>query len=732
MHKFKLLFFFIVGLTTLFAQNKPDAPTVQILADSIEQNGSLITAQKDVLIFSPSYYITAQKVVFDRNKSTIELFDKVSILKKGDKTLVSNYAYLNLENEVNRVSPILLVDKKSNIWINAKDVEKNKTFHTINDATISSCEFDNPAWSIGFSHGDYNTSSEWINTYNNTLYIKGIPAWYFLLPAIPYTSAPNLLLAFAVTKSPYFGFPTNTDRRSGLLVPKIGYSNNEGWFYMQPFYYAPQENFDFEYTPQYRKERGYGHELRFRLADSPYSSLLIESGIFYEFDKYFNKNNLINNKHYGWNLQYQRDKLFSKNNSSDGLYLKAHSMNDVDYLTTSYYFKNNSSSDNSIDKLLKSEVKYFFDTQYYHFNFGFDNYNDISKSNNDDVMQVQPYSNLHQYSQEVFFDGLEFSSTLSQENNTRELGVGANIVNFNLPIKYSRYTLNNYLLFGLKKEFDLSAIDYTNDSKPNDALLVSSSDSLYLDTDLLKSYSNLTHTLNFNLTFTKENIHKTKGDIFGINSNDQTISIFPYYKKDDSVNLMLNQSLFGNDSKEQYISHKLSQTVTFDKNQTSNLENLENQFLLKLPYSTFSNKVLYNHDDKIFVSSQVALNIKKDQHYLNVDYSYSIDKNETTDSYKNGEKHKSIVASIGTKVLKYYTISYKEQYDLIDHISTIKEYGFSMDRKCWGLDVVLADSLVASASDRGKAIRQNIIYVTYTLKPITSLKQTYIQNEREE
>jgi hypothetical protein len=86
---------------------------------------------------------------------------------------------------------------------------------------------------------------------------------------------------------------------------------------------------------------------------------------------------------------------------------------------------------------------------------------------------------------------------------------------------------------------------------------------------------------------------------------------------------------------------------------------------------------------------------------------------------------------MGTKVLKYYTVTYKEQYNITDDISPIKEYGLLMDKKCWALDLKFADNLVATSStaNADETIRQKIVYATISLKPIGAIKQNYTLKE---
>lgn len=720
-----LLFSFIISTNSYAIEEE----TVQIIANTIDTNGSIINARDDVLIFSPSYYITAKRAIFDKDKNTLELFENVNISQNNQMVSLSQYAFLDMTNEINKAMPVLLIDKTSKIWINATKIEKKSDLNILNDATISSCECYNPAWSIGFTSGDYNTTDQWINTYNNTLYIKNIPAWYFALPIVPYATMSQLVATYLMLKPPYVGFSTNRNRRTGLLKPKFGYGSEEGWFYIQPIYYAPQDNFDFEYIPQIRTLRGDGHEVTFRYQDSAYSRFDISSGIFREKDSYFKKKNLINNEHYGWDLQYNRTHLFSNSNSSDGLKVTMQNMNDVEYLNTKY-----NKTTTSTSKLIKSQIKYFYNTNSYYLDMDMQYYNDISKQNNDDVMQVLPKIQLHKYSKSFIFDRLASSIDIKYDRKTRIKGIGANTSNISVPLSYNVHLLNKFLSLSFTEQLNLTNIEYTNVNGYNDGRLLENKHIISADIDLLKPYTSTIHTVHFNSTFTKPNIIKTKGNIYGINSEDSILSLFPVTKSKKNINFNINQSIYNKKDLKSIINHKINQAIVYDANNTSKLANLENELTFFYNYGSLSNRFLYNHDDDMIISSTYSFKFKKDNFFTNIDYSYSKDKTNipANFSYKDLPDLKSITGHIGNKVLKYYTISYKEQYDIVKKLSNIKEYGLAIDKKCWKLDLKLADNLVAAATNTNRARRQNIVYATITLKPLISVAQVYIQDEREE
>ncbi|MGB5868380.1 MAG: LPS-assembly protein LptD, partial [Arcobacteraceae bacterium] len=252
MHKIILLTIFLTLF--VFAKDSLKDENIQILAENLEIKDDIVNATGEVVVYSPNYYITANRLVYDKINSKLELFGEVNVIKNNEVISYSQYMFLDIKNDINSLKPMLMVDNTSKLWFNAESGVKNNDLIDLDSSTLSSCDCLNPAWSISFSSGDMNTTDKWVNTYNTTLYIQNVPVFY----------------------TPYFGFPTDTTRRTGLLKPTVGYSKTEGFMYAQPIYYAPQLNYDFEYTPQIRTNRGKGNSLKYRYVDSRYSSLKIE------------------------------------------------------------------------------------------------------------------------------------------------------------------------------------------------------------------------------------------------------------------------------------------------------------------------------------------------------------------------------------------------------------------------------------------------------------------------
>jgi LPS-assembly protein len=716
MFKQILLLFIICILSLSYAKSidllkKNNIEKLQILAKVIKTENNVIIASGDVLVHSKRYYITAGKVIYNKDNSTLELFNNVNIIKDGKITTYGEYAFLDFSKEIYKYTPVLLIDSTNNIWINAKNAKKNNHLFDFKNSTLSSCDCNNPAWSISFTKGDYNTSKQWINTYNTTLFLNNFPILY----------------------TPYFGFPTDDTRHTGFLQPIVGLSSQEGVYYAQPFFYAPSLNWDLEYIPQIRTSRGSGHQLKYRIKDSTASFFKLQAGIFTENSNYFNNSNLIHKQHYGADLDYVRGNLFSKNDNQDGLLISLHSLNDVDYINTQY--KNESDVSN---KLVESDIKYFYNTNNLYGNIAFKYYNDTSKNNNNDTMQELPKIHLHKYSSKTFIKNILYSADIKFSNKSRIIGLKAKTTNITIPLIYSTKFFNDYIKLSFSEVLSIVDIKYGNNkSNYKDGQFIENRHTISLSTDLLKPYKDHIHAFNLKASLAIPKISKQKGDLYSINNTTTTLNVFPITKTQKNINFALNQSIYDKNTLSQLLNHKINQSIIFNDNGTSKLSDLENDLTLIYRYGKLSNRFLYNYKDQLIISSSTSLSFINNNFASNIYYNYSKDtstvsSSSTSYSYKNLPDTKNLTYSLSYNFDKFYTLSYKEEYDLKSKISKSKEYILKINKKCWSFNLKLANNLIASSTTNNNPIRQNIFYLELALKPIILINQEFIQKKRAE
>lgn len=666
----------------------------QLISENMVTEGNIVTATGSVVVFSPTYYLSASKIVYDKEKETFELFDNVLILKDNTIQTQSDYALINLKNDSYSQTPVLLFDKKSNLWLNSEKSTKNNTNIELESSIISSCDCIDPAWSIKVSSASFNTKDKWVHAYNPRLYFRDVPVFY----------------------SPYLGFPTDTTRRTGLLPPTIGYSNGDGLFYSQPIFIAPKANYDLEIIPQIRAKRGYGAYTYFRYADSPYSLLKLNAGFFKEQKSYQIQNELDNQKHYGWTLEYERTKLFSSKNHQDGLYASINWLNDVEYETLE-------DNDNRIstDERVESKINYFYNTPKYYGGIYGRYYIDTSLDSNDTTLQELPHLQFHSYNNELFgLNRVLYSFDTKYRHYTRKEGLAANYYEFALPINYTKYFFDDYLYINLENKVTASKYKYTNNSSNyEDGTLIQNVVSFSVGTDLIKPYDKYLHTINIQADYSHPKSIKEDGDLYGVTNDSNELSSFTNTTSNKNMNISLNQSLYNNDNLEQIVNHKFTQSILYNSLDEPKLQDAENYIKLNYKNASISNRIIYNVQDKQFTETSLDGTYKFKDLSLNAGYYKSKD---TPNS--NKDDLESYRFKVDYNLSKDYRIGYYDNYNILEKVRSKQGVNFNINDKCWNFDIKYEKERVASSSSTS-GLDQEIVYFNLRLKPLGGIKQKY-------
>jgi LPS-assembly protein len=97
-----------------------------------------------------------------------------------------------------------------------------------------------PDWEIRASDATV-YQDEWVTARHTSFWVKGLPAFY--VPALALPIGP---------------------RRTGFLIPRIGYSGGDGFKIKQPFFWAISRSQDATLTTTYRSSRGFEFEGQYR------------------------------------------------------------------------------------------------------------------------------------------------------------------------------------------------------------------------------------------------------------------------------------------------------------------------------------------------------------------------------------------------------------------------------------------------------------------------------------
>lgn len=688
---------------------------LQLVAKDVDTKNNIITAVGDVVAYSPTYYLSSDKMVYDKDREILELFDNVLIIKDNKIQTQSNYAYVDMKNDIINQDPVFLMDNSSNIWSNSKEANKDKDLITLENSILSSCDCIDPIWSIRSSSSDYDTEAMWINTYNPRLYIKNVPVFYL----------------------PYFGFPTDTTRRTGLLLPTMGYSSSEGFLYSQPIFIAPADNYDIELIPQIRTQRGYGSYANFRYADSPDSMLNLKTGYFKEFNNYRREEKLENSEHYGLDIDYERKNIFStKKEHQDGVFTSVRYLNDIEYIILK-----EDDGNLGTDKKVESKVNYFYNTPEYYGGVYGKYYIDASKKSNANTLQELPQVQFHSYNKELFLENLIYSIDTKAQNFTRKEGLNAKIYDITVPISYTKNILDDYMYLGVENRTILTQYDYSNSLYNNlryeDGTLIQNRTSFIVGTDLIKPYSDYIHTLNLNASYDiPENLRKD-GDLYNITVKENQplkydeLSVFPTLQEQKTIKLSLNQSIYDKENLKQFINHKMSQSILYNSVDEPKFQDLDNYVKINHDYGSLSGKVVYNMDDNKVVEGSFDNSLSYEDLTFSAGYYYS---KKTNNEFNTRDDLESYRLSTSYKLAKDYSIKYYENYDLQEKTRNRQGIGLNIDDSCWNLDLLLEKEITPRSryvqSTRSyDSYEQTIVYAVLMLKPIGGIRQkSIVQN----
>ena len=688
-----------------------DMEKLQLVAKDVDTKNNIITAVGDVVAYSPTYYLSSDKMVYDKDREILELFDNVLIIKDNKIQTQSNYAYVDMKNDIINQDPVFLMDNSSNIWSNSKEANKDKDLITLENSILSSCDCIDPIWSIRSSSSDYDTEAMWMNTYNPRLYIKNVPVFYL----------------------PYFGFPTDTTRRTGLLLPTMGYSSSEGFLYSQPIFIAPADNYDIELIPQIRTQRGYGSYANFRYADSPDSMLNLKTGYFKEFNNYRREEKLENSEHYGLDIDYERKNIFStKKEHQDGVFTSIRYLNDIEYIILK-----EDDGNLGTDKKVESKVNYFYNTPEYYGGVYGKYYIDASKKSNANTLQELPQVQFHSYNKELFLENLIYSIDTKAQNFTRKEGLNAKIYDITVPISYTKNILDDYMYLGVENRTILTQYDYSNSLYNNlryeDGTLIQNRTSFIVGTDLIKPYSDYIHTLNLNASYDiPENLRKD-GDLYNITVKENQplkydeLSVFPTLQEQKTIKLSLNQSIYDKENLKQFINHKMSQSILYNSVDEPKFQDLDNYVKINHDYGSLSGKVVYNMDDNKVVEGSFDNSLSYEDLTFSAGYYYS---KKTNNEFNTRDDLESYRLSTSYKLAKDYSIKYYENYDLQEKTRNRQGIGLNIDDSCWNLDLLLEKEITPRSSTiNSNSHEQTIVYAVLMLKPIGGIRQkSIVQN----
>ena len=162
--------------------------------------------------------------------------------KDNQINLLGNDASFNLDSKNGNVTDAdyQLVGRQGRG--KAQEIELGDNYRVMKNATFTSCLPDDNAWAVDASEIRQHIKEEYAEFWHARFKVLGVPVFY----------------------TPYLQLPIGDRRRSGLLMPTVGHSSRDGYWYKQPIYWNIAPNYDATFAPKYMSRRGWQLNGEFR------------------------------------------------------------------------------------------------------------------------------------------------------------------------------------------------------------------------------------------------------------------------------------------------------------------------------------------------------------------------------------------------------------------------------------------------------------------------------------
>ena len=642
------------------------ADFVKIYSPYTKEVNNKIFIKKPFLIYK-DFFIEADEAIIENNKKAIFRGNVIVFYK--DEVLKSDKVILLSKNNIILFNSFFY-DSKTDVWFKNKRAKiKNQNIINFKNTIFSSCCVKNPDWYLFVKNGSYNKKTKYIKFYNLTLFIHNTPIFYF----------------------PFYFNSLDKTRRSGLLRPYIGFSAKEGFLYSQPIYFVTSIRSDLEITPTIRTKRGRGIYFTYRFVDSPFSYGEFKTGEFIDYNKFYIKNQLAYKKHFGYQFEYKRDKIFK----NDKLYMLIRYANDVDYFYLNpYNYTFNTSY--LTDKIITSKINYikFFNNSL----LGIYNryYIDTSLLSNKNTIQTIPQINYHIFEKKHSFLLASFDYNYYNYFNENHKRYFVNTFNFPVGVNFSFF--ENYLKLKISEIIEGELGNYYN-SKYEPSYNINTYTQFKLFSSLTHR-GNFLHIINPSISYNIKNYSKQKitSDVINKTSlkNNISLDLFQIFEKNSF-----------------YFDHTFHQLLYINQHKQELMENI-----LNLNYNIFSlnenNKFDWNLKRSIY--NAVTFKISKNNNLISLSHIYQYE-----------PVSKSIDVRLEKGLNPYKKLYFEYNYDMIQKYAKFIIFGIKLNKKCWQYNINFRKNINPVLKDSGISYNTNYIFtLNVNFYPIGGVKQSIL------
>ena len=287
-------------VTPIASDNTAPAPadtTSTITADygHFDPNGDSVL-EGNVLIDQEGRQIRADQIKIDKTKTFANASGNVQMAQSGLISQSDNINY-NLKTQQGDLNNSLYIAEEQHAHGRAEKISRtSQNTLELSQATYTTCPpNEKPTWKIQADHIKLNQETGRGETKGTKLYVKDVP----------------------VLAVPYFNFPIDDRRTTGILTPSFGFTNDGGLELAVPIYLNLAPNYDATITPRYIADRGAMLEGEFRYLTKNFGEGLIYGGALPSDSDYNNEDRKTLHATHKWQINDQFDTNFEYNYASD-------------------------------------------------------------------------------------------------------------------------------------------------------------------------------------------------------------------------------------------------------------------------------------------------------------------------------------------------------------------------------------------------------------------------------
>ncbi|NLC71062.1 MAG: LPS-assembly protein LptD [Desulfuromonadaceae bacterium] len=230
-----------VGAISPMKKNDPLPVTVEADKLSFDPDSGNYLADGEVFLQRGEWSLFSDHLKWNPDDDEASGEGQVRLIDKEGNSLSAESFELNLGTGKGRLHQGKAFLKENNFHLDAKELHRldEKNFMA-EEASFTTCDGDQPAWRFQARKVNV-TLDDYARAKHVFFYLKDLPVLYF----------------------PYLFYPVS-DRKSGFLIPRYGYSENRGMQIHQPFYWAISRSTDATFHLDYLSRLGLGKGVEYR------------------------------------------------------------------------------------------------------------------------------------------------------------------------------------------------------------------------------------------------------------------------------------------------------------------------------------------------------------------------------------------------------------------------------------------------------------------------------------